>query len=41
MTIPESAFDRSEEVAVPKLLQRARLGNIEALGRFCNYIEIT
>ncbi len=44
MTITETAFDSSEEAAVPKLLQRARLGNTEALGQilqlYRNYLTI-
>ena len=44
MTSKETIYDNSEEVPVPKLLQRARLGNTEALGQvlqlYRNYLTI-
>ena len=44
MTSPETIYDNSAEVPVPKLLQRARLGNTEALGHvlqlYRNYLTI-
>ncbi len=44
MTSKEMIYDNSEEVPVPKLLQRARHGNTEALGQvlqlYRNYLTI-
>ncbi len=44
MMSKEMIYDESEEVPVPKLLQRARLGSVEALGQvlqlYRNYLTI-
>jgi RNA polymerase sigma-70 factor (ECF subfamily) len=44
MIIPEAVHDSSEDVPVPKLLEQARLGDAEAIGRvlqlYRNYLTI-